>query len=653
LSQIDEIKNQIDIVDLVSETVKLRRTGKNYIGFCPFHPNTRTPSFVVFPDSGSWRCFGQCAEGGDIFSFLMKRDNLDFQQALQVLANRAGIKLETFKQEDKTKKEQINNLHQLMQNAIDYYHNNLIHNPIGKPALDYLHKRGLTDETIHNFEMGYAPDSWDALLQHLLSMNAGRQDLIDVGLVSEQRDDKGEIIKDGKIFDRFRNRIMIPIHDSSGNPIGFGARILDPNDVPKFLNSPQTVLFDKGKTLFGLNRAKSSIREKNQAVIVEGYLDVIILHQAGFTNTVSPMGTALSTDQAKLLARQSKNMILALDADAAGDVATIRGIDVIRSAVKNDKEETVESQTLIRQERKLNADIRITRIPEGMDPDEVVLRDPSEWQQILDNAKPVVIFMMETLANGRNLEDAKTKSEIAKQIMPLIREVVDPIERETYRQQLARFLKIDENLLNYISPQKSKKSTQWEIPDRLDFQSKPSLVFDPKEGIYSKEMTILQFLYHFYNTPGAISKIDRNLRKYNLGPLRKEDFEESDLRVIAGCYFDGLNQDDELNTQKYIIENIPDSIRPTFEKIRKPNFKGSINPVDLDIDLTRSVAYLRNEKNIFNQLELQTLYKEQLESGSNPEEYDRLIDQLIHERKNLEKLLKSLDQRLTEEPNGK
>ena len=181
---------------------------------------------------------------------------------------------------------------------------------------------------------------------------------------------------------------MIPIHDSSGNPIGFGARILDPNDVPKFLNSPQTVLFDKGKTLFGLNRAKSSIREKNQAVIVEGYLDVIILHQAGFTNTVSPMGTALSTDQAKLLARQSKNMILALDADAAGDVATIRGIDVIRSAVKNDKEETVESQTLIRQERKLNADIRITRIPEGMDPDEVVLRDPSEWQQILDSTSP-------------------------------------------------------------------------------------------------------------------------------------------------------------------------------------------------------------------------------------------------------------------------
>lgn len=648
MSQIDEIKSQIDLVDLVSETVNLRRTGKNYIGFCPFHANTRTPSFVVFPDSGTWRCFGQCAEGGDVFNYVMKRDSLDFQQTLQKLADRVGIKLETLRAEDPRKKETIKTLHQLMENAIAFYHNNLILHPAGKPALDYLRKRGISDQSIETFQLGYAPDSWDALMTHILAMGANRQDLIDTGLVSEKRDEKGEIIPDGKMFDRFRNRIMIPIHDSTGNPIGFGARILNPNDVPKFLNSPQTILFDKGKTLFGLNRAKSSIREKNQSVIVEGYMDVIALHQAGFTNTVSPMGTALGTDQVKLLSRQSRNIVLALDADAAGDSATIRGIDIIRNAVKNEEPTDIaEGQALILQENKLKADIRITRIPEGMDPDEVVLRNPQEWQQILDNAKPVVIFMMETLAADRNLNDAKVKSEIAAQIMPLIYEVNNPIERETYRQQLADFLKIDEKLLSYSAAiktaNKSKRTSKKEIPDKPNFQTSTALIFDPKEGIHSKEMIILQYLFHFYTTPGSLSKIDRTLRKFNLKPLHEEDFEGADLREIAACYFEGVNQDEELNTQTFIIRNIPDAVAPVFEKIQKPNFRGSVNLSDIDQEITRSIAYLRNEKNVFNQLELQSLSKHQLAEDEDSGDYDILLDHLIRERNNLERLLKSLE----------
>ncbi len=646
MSQIDEIKSQVDLVDLVSETVNLRRTGKNYIGFCPFHSNTRTPSFVVFPDSGTWRCFGQCAEGGDAFSYLMKRENLDFQQALQKLADRTGIKLESLRPEDPKKKETLKNLHQLMENAIAYYHNNLTQSPAGRPALDYLRKRGISAESIEIFQLGYAPNMWDALQSHLLGSGAARQELIDLGLVSEQRDDKGDVIPDGRTFDRFRNRIMIPIRDSAGNPIGFGARILNPNDNPKFLNSPQTILFDKGKTLFGMNFAKRAIREKNQAVIVEGYMDVIALHQAGFVNTVASMGTALGADQVRLLARQSKNIVLALDADAAGDSATIRGIDIIRSAIRDDAGDLGDSQALILQENKLNADIRITRIPEGMDPDEVVLRDPDEWQKILDDAKPIVIFMMEHLAAGKNLADGKVKSDIAEQIMPLISEVSSAIERETYRQQLAQFLKIDEKLLFYTP--KSKASAKGRRPARREMPEKPNLthasplIFDPKAGIYSKEMTILQFLYHFYNTPGAISKIDRTFRKFNLQPLQKEDFDETDLREIAFWYFEGINQDEELNTQAYIIRNIPASIGEVFEKIQKPNFRGSVNLTDLDRDIIRSIASLRNEKNVFNQNQLQSVCKQQLEQGQGAEEYGELLDQLIRERKNLEKLLESL-----------
>jgi DNA primase len=647
LTAIDEIKNNIDIVDIVSETVKLRRTGKNYIGFCPFHSNTHTPAFVVFPDSGTWKCFGQCAEGGDVFSYIMKRDGVDFQQALQTLAKRAGIQLESFASEDKTKKDSQKHLIQLMEDAVSFYMNNLLHHPAGKPALAYLEKRGMTHETIETFKLGYASESWDGTLQNMLSKGYTREELIEVGLVSEQRDDKGEVIKDGRIYDRFRNRIMIPIFDSLGNPIAFGARILNPDDVPKFLNSPQTILFDKGKTLFGLNQAKRSIREKNQAVIVEGYLDVIILHQAGFTNTVSPMGTALGEFQVKQLARQSRQIILALDADAAGDNATLKGIEVMRTALKGTGETAItESRNLIRQENKLNSDIRITRIPEGMDPDEVVLRNPAEWQQILNDAKPIVTYMMESLGEGKNLDDAKVKSEIADQILPLIFEVPEAIERETYRQQLARYLKISENLLRYSPAVKAQTKTG--IKTRAAFPEKPSLnsdsalIFDPKEGFYSKEITIMQYLFHFYESPGSFSKIDRVFREFHLKPLQKEDFEQIDLREIAACYFQGISQDEELNTQKFIRENIPDSVKATFESIEKPNFRGDVNLTELDKDVTRSIAFLRNEKCNFNINELQTLCLAGVEFEKDVSEYNSIKDQLIRERNFLEKLMESL-----------
>ncbi len=536
-----------------------------------------------------------------------------------------------------------------MQDAVAFYQSNLLHHPAGKAALAYLHQRGLTDQTISDFELGYAPDSWNAITEHLLSKGYNRQQLVDTGMISEKRDEKGDVIKDGNFYDRFRNRIMIPIHDSSGNTIAFGARILDPNDVPKFLNSPQTLLFDKGRTLFGLDRARVAIREKNQAVIVEGYMDVIMLHQAGFTNTVAPMGTALGAYQVKLLTRQSRNIVLALDADAAGNSATLKGIDTLRTTALDEPDEAgvLESKSLIIHETKMKADIRITRIPEGMDPDEVVLRDPAEWQKILENAQPVVVYMMETLAKGRDLDDAKTKSEIAAQVMPLIREVTDLIERETYRQQLARFLRIDEALLKYNAfqkpPQKGRPVRRSDIPEKPGLQKQSLQLIDPKSGIHNKEITILQILYHYYSTPGSISKIDRNFRRYNLNPLRKEDFEGVDLREIAACYFDGLNQDDELNTQIYILERIPASFQEMFEKIKSPLFQGVINDLELDTELTRSVALLRMEKNNFSQTEIQMILQDQGKTGNEINDLTEILDQLIRERKNLEKLLQGLE----------
>ncbi len=326
MTAIDEIKARIDAVELIGETVKLRRTGRNYIGFCPFHPNTRTPAFVVFPESGTWRCFGACNEGGDIFKFLMKKEGWDFAETLRYLAERAGVPLEAPNPQRKAEDEEHERLRRLLEEAVTFFRYHLTQTPAGKPALDYLQKRGVQPGTLETFGLGYAPDSWDAALAHFTTTGWTTADLIQTGLVTERQDASG-------VYDRFRNRIMFPIRDGMGRMAGFGARILDPNDIPKFLNSPQTALFDKGGLLYGLDLARKPIRAADQAVIVEGYLDVILLHQAGYTNTVSPMGTALTETQFRLLKRFTRRIILALDADAAGEKATLRGLEVARQSL--------------------------------------------------------------------------------------------------------------------------------------------------------------------------------------------------------------------------------------------------------------------------------------------------------------------------------
>ena len=642
MSVVDDIKNQVDIVDLVSENVNLRRTGKNYIGFCPFHENTHTPSFVVFPDSGSWRCFGQCAEGGDIFNYVMKRDGCDFQTALELLAKKAGVELTPYKRDD-TPREEKKRLYDLMNDAAEYFHNNLTQHPAGKGALEFLTaKRGLKAETIDKFRLGYALPSWDGLIQHLMGKGYTREELIETGVVSEQRDDKGEVIPNGRIYDRFRNRVMIPITDSRGSPIAFGARILDPNDTPKFLNSPQTTLFDKGKTLFALNDARAAIRERDQVVLVEGYMDVIVLHQEGFTNTVCPMGTALTDFQAKQLTRQTKHIVLALDGDAAGYHAAVKDIDIIREASAS--ETPGDTQSLLRQENRLNVDIRIVTIPEGLDPDEVVLEAPEKWEEIIRTAKPIVIHMMETLAKGRDLGDAKTKSEIAAKIMPLIREVPNAIERETYRQQLARFLDIDESLLTYtgqtVSPGSGNKRA---FPAKPRLKTSAAMVFDPRDSFYNKENEILRCLYRYYENPGALAAIDRKLRKFHLEAMSPADFNQTDLHEIARIYFLALDQDEELDTRAYIEKNIPESVRDTFTRLknkRKDNFNET---QELDEEILRSVAFMRQEKCEYEKSDIQSLLNEDETDPESIKTYEQMLDHTLERRRLLDILIDNIN----------
>jgi DNA primase len=589
MTAIDEIKARIDIVDLVSETVKLRRSGKSFSGFCPFHPNTRTPAFVVFPDSGTWRCFGQCNEGGDIFKFVMKKEGVDFPQALQILAVKAGVQLEPLTPEKKAEDDAGDRLRELLEEAVIFYRHQL-QTPAGQSAAAFLKKRGLTPETIEKFGLGYAPDTWEAGIQYLAGRGYSHQEIVDAGMATQRSEENGQ---SRGIYDRFRNRVMFPIRDMQGRMAGFGARILDPNDVPKFLNSPQTILFDKGRLLFGLDQARKPIRTQEQVVIVEGYLDVIVLHQAGFTNTVSPMGTALTEDQLRLLKRFTRRMVLALDADAAGHKATLRGLEVARQALDRTEEIQFDARGLLRHEGRLEADLRVTAIPEGMDPDEVVLRDPEEWKQILAAAQPIVIHVMDTVAAGQDLDDPKVKGEIAAQILPLIEDVPGSVEREAYRQRLARLLKVDErSLMGTRSHPQTKRPSRRDRQAQTQAETPQSSVVAVARPDHELERHILRLLVR---QPDAIHLLDRILQKVGLTRFGPQDFESADHQLLIRVLQQSLEQD-RLDAIAYVQENVPETLESLLSELQAPFLQGEPTPEQLIEDLARTAMRLRLRK---------------------------------------------------------
>ncbi|HOF28253.1 MAG: DNA primase [Anaerolineaceae bacterium] len=522
MTVVDDIKERLDIVEIVEQTVKLRRTGKNYIGFCPFHSNTRTPAFVVFPETQTWRCFGQCNEGGDLFGYMMKREGWDFNEALRQLAARAGVTLTQQNPETEASVQSQQKLSAVLEAAAGFYREQMLTSPAGKKTLDYLHKRGLSDETIKIWGLGYAPAGWTTLLDYLRQKNYETGMLIAAGLLTER--------DDGSLHDRFRERLMFPIRGPYGQLAGFGGRTLEPDGIPKYLNSPATDVFDKGRLLYGLDQARKSIRSLNQAVIVEGYMDVIGLHQAGFTNAVSPMGTALTEDQFRLLKRLTRNVVLALDPDAAGQNATLRGLETARKAMDQESEIHFDSRGLMRVEQRINADIRVTALPGLQDPDEIVLENPEAWKQIIAKAKPVVVHVMETLAIGKDLNDAKVKRDIAAQVMPLIDDVGDSVEREAYRQQLAGFLRVDERSLKSArsgpahSRRKKIESDQADVIP-ADMLSKPA----------QKNQMLERYLLHdLFLEPEGLFRLNKTLCNLELDPITESDFQNAD--TLAGYH---------------------------------------------------------------------------------------------------------------------
>ncbi|TFG65480.1 MAG: DNA primase, partial [Anaerolineales bacterium] len=320
MSVVDDIKDKLDISDYIRRHIQLQKAGRNFRGLCPFHTE-KTPSFFVFPDNGRWHCFG-CGKGGDIFTFAMEVEGVDFHTALEDLAAQAGVILQPLSPAQKQQESEAERLRSIIQEAVHYYHTLLRTAPQACHARAYLKERGMNADCIETFQLGYSLESWDALRTHLLGKGFSVEDLVKSGMLV-QRDDQ-------RTYDRFRDRIMIPILDRKGNPIAFGGRVLQPEAQPKYMNSPQSPLFDKSQVLFGYHQANQAIRQEDSAIIVEGYMDVMIPHQAGFKNVVAPMGTALTEAHLKQLQRLTQRFILAMDADSAGIHGTIQGLETAR-----------------------------------------------------------------------------------------------------------------------------------------------------------------------------------------------------------------------------------------------------------------------------------------------------------------------------------
>ncbi len=486
-SLIEEIKAKVDVVDEVGLVVGLQKSGKSLKGLCPFH-NERTPSFYVFPESQTWHCFG-CNEGGDIFSFVEKQQGLEFRDALLYLAEKAGIAVEGYEGDRDPEQERETHaakerLRKLNEDAQLWFHQLLLRSKEAAEARAYIRKRGISIESVIAFGLGYAPDRWDGLCNYLLGLGYSERELVNGGLArvrgntsvwepmdghneragetEENEAEQGGSRKSGGVYDYFRNRIIFPIRDIRGRVIGFGGRALG-DEPPKYLNSPQTALFEKNTVLYALDLAREAIKLEKQVIIVEGYVDAIIAHQYGTKQTVACIGSAITEKHIQQLKKLTKQVTLALDPDAAGAAATEHGI---QEALKGFDRKVVpvplaeegsgaprwrrraEPRGMIRLEEQVDAEINVLQLPAGEDPDEVIQRDFVAWSYAVAHPLPLVDYYFVVKTADLNLREPAGKSEAAKRLLPVIGMISDRIKRDAYLRKLAGMISIDERSLN-------------------------------------------------------------------------------------------------------------------------------------------------------------------------------------------------------------
>ncbi len=466
---LDEIAARNDIVSVVSEYVPLKRTGSNYTGLCPFH-NEKTPSFSVSPNKQFFYCFG-CGKGGDVFRFLMDIEGLTFTEAAERLAKRAGVQIpeqeltaaQLAQQKQRRRQLQINDF------AARYYHKVLLESKDAEPYRAYLRKRRVSEESIERFQLGATPPGWNGLCEALRKRGVTAQEMLELGLVSESR-------RPGKYVDRFRGRLMFPICNERGERIAFGGRILDAEKRPqKYLNSPETPLFHKSRTLYGLHLARNSIRSQDLALLVEGYMDVIACHQAGITNAVAPLGTAFTHEQGRLLMRSTYQIGISLDGDAAGVRAAMRTLDVLAD---------------------LGCTARVVTIPDGQDPDEFLQsRGKDAFLRLIDGAQDAIAYKIERYMETADTDTIGGKMQVVGKLLPDLEKMQSAVAREEAVRQISRALSVSEKAI-LEELRRLARPTAPQTAARFETRQPAAEADPPAEKIASQaERVALQLLY--------------------------------------------------------------------------------------------------------------------------------------------------------------
>ena len=528
---LEDIRQSNDIVDVISQYVRLKRSGRNFFGLCPFH-NEKSPSFSVSPDKQIFHCFG-CGVGGNVFTFISKIEGISFRESIEVLAERANIQLpklednvDSFKEELKAKVYKVNKF------TADFYHKNL-YKPTSKLAQEYIKKRKLNNETLKSFQIGYS-GKFDELYRALKQEGFGEQEILESGLVNKN--------DNGKFIDRYRNRLMFPICDVRGRVIAFGGRVLD-DSKPKYINSPENIVYSKGRHLFGLNVAKKG--DTKTLLIVEGYMDVISLHQRGITNVVAALGTALTQQQGWLLRKNTEKVILGFDSDGAGQTAIVRSLEILQN---------------------MGCDMRVLQMEGAKDPDEYILKfGVVRFQKLIQNAISLFEFKVKNLKQGLNLENSSDKIKFLNEIAKILAKIDNTMEKEVYMEKIAKTYDISKEAIyaqvNKLTYANSKGGQILEKPKptpRLKRKEEKSV----PENIKKRENTILSILI---NKPESYQLISSK--------IKPNDFKYELNQIIANKLYDELEKGDS---------NI-NAILDTFEEDVR-NHVTMIMAYDLEID---------------------------------------------------------------------
>ena len=582
---IEEIKSRCDIANVISSYINIKPSGSNYKGLCPFH-GEKTPSFYINTSKQIYKCFG-CGEGGDVINFVMRIENLDFMDAVKLLANRCGIEINTHVDEStKERMEKSKKFQDIHVEAARFYFSNLIKSK--NPGYEYLRKRGLDDKIIKKFGLGYSLDSWNSLMNYLISIGYKNEDLIECGLFGYKSETK-------KIYDKFRNRVMFPIFDYRGNVIGFGGRVLD-DSLPKYLNSPDTLIFNKRQNLYGLNFARKEIKDRS-VILVEGYMDLISLYQYGIKNVVATLGTALTDGQGSLIKRYADTVIISYDSDEAGIKATIRAIEILN---------------------KLDINVKVLNLKECKDPDEFIRKyGVLEFEKEIQNSTHYIKYKIDNLKRNFNIQKDEERVKFAKEASKIIKEIKSPVEVDYYTKYLSE--QID------ISVESIKKEVYGKYYNGNQNKNNKN-----NKYIYKKEEKIIE-------KPKAIEKgkllVEENLIKIMLDSkkhreiillkISEEDFLEKDSKEIVNWLI--KNKDlDKITIDKIKSLNISEEYIKGLESISLDN---------LDLNNIKNIdEIIKNiRKNSLNE-KINMLLKEQIDIEKNKDVKDvKEVDSKIME----------------------